>query len=167
MKNNKKNDLWTLKRIKRLPKRADGLKPYMVYAYTFRSLLECASSRYQNRLALSVWQDEASEVSYRELGYKCRNFGLFLLSRGYRKGDKVLLMGESCPTWMVAYLGLTSVGLTAVPVLPEFSTKDVQNIIDESGVKGCIVNVKHFEQCYQGHDWTAPARVSRRLLAPA
>lgn len=152
MKNNKKNDLWTLKRIKRLPKRADGLKPYMVYAYTFRSLLECAASRYQNRLALSIWQDEASEVTYREMSYKCRNFGLFLISRGYRKGDKVLLMGESCPTWMIAYLGLTSVGLTAVPVLPEFSTKEVQNIIDESGVKGCIVNVKHFEQCYPGHE---------------
>ncbi len=151
MKKSKK-PIWSYKAIKHLPKRPDGLTPYRVYSYTFRALVECAASRYQDRLALTSWQDEASDVTYRELQYKSRNFGLFLLSRGYKRGDRVLLMGESSPTWIISYLGITSVGLTAVPVLPEFSTKDVHGIISESEVKGCVVNVKHFEQCYLGHE---------------
>ena len=51
-----------------------------------------------------------------------------LLESGFVHGDKIALMGESCPTWMVAYFGITSIGCVAVPILPDFSAKEATQI---------------------------------------
>lgn len=137
---------YDLKSIRRI-KRADGLKPKKVYAYTFRALLECAVGRYGKREAYATWGDPDSVVTFEEAGRHARLVGLYLLEHGYRKGDKVILISEGNPGWMQAYLGITSVGLVCVPILPDFSATEVANIISRSRAKGIFTNVRNYEKC--------------------
>ncbi|MCH3908508.1 MAG: AMP-binding protein [Sphaerochaeta sp.] len=140
---------WTKQRIKRI-KRSDGLRPKLVDAYTMRSVITCAESRYGHRVALSVWRDERSEITYTELNRMSRSVGMYLLDTGLSKGDRIAIIGESCPSWFVLYLGATGVGIVAVPVLPEFSADDIQNIITVSNVKMVAVAEKQFEKVKPG-----------------
>lgn len=48
--------------------------------------------------------------------------------------------------WFVMYLGATGVGLTAIPILPEFSPDDIRNIIAVSRAKMIVVGEKQFEK---------------------
>ena len=137
---------WTLRKIKTL-KRTDGLKLRRVASYTMRSVVECSTSRYAKRLALCTYQDDQSAITYSQLKRMAVNIGLYLLENGFVKGDKIAILGESSPLWLVFYLGMTSVGIIAVPVLPDFSSKDVDTIIKTSKVKAVAVNIKQFEKC--------------------
>ncbi|MFA7168706.1 MAG: AMP-binding protein [Sphaerochaetaceae bacterium] len=136
---------WTKRKIKKI-RRSDGLRPKTVDAFTMRSVITCAVSRYGKKEALSVWRDERSTITYTLLGQMTRSVGMYLLDTGLSKGDGVAIIGESCPMWFVMYLGATGVGLTAIPILPEFSPDDIRNIIAVSRAKMIVVGEKQFEK---------------------
>lgn len=122
--------------------RNDGLHPRTLAKYTFRDLLDATVWRYRDDIAYSIFRDENANITYSALRDRAFSIGTWLLQQGYKKGDKIAILGESCPNWMVMYLGLTSVGLTAVPILPDFSEKDVCHIMDDAEVTGICVNKK-------------------------
>ena len=128
-------------------KRSDGLKMKWVQEYTFRGFLEAITSRYGNRKAYSVFgDDEEKFISYNRLKWSAESIATYLLEKGYSKGDRVAVIGESSPSWMMMYLGITYIGCVAVPILPDFSQREMEQILKESGVKGVCVNVKHFKK---------------------
>lgn len=55
-------------------------------------------------------------------------------------------MGESCPHWMVMYLGCTIIGAVTVPILPDFSASEVREIIRGSGATAVCINTKHYKK---------------------
>lgn len=136
---------WTKKRIKRL-RRSDGLTMKLVTEYTMESVVESSAGRHPKRVALRLFRDEGSAITFGELKQAKDAIGLFLIERGFEKGDKIALLGESCPTWLTAYFGITAVGCIAVPILPDFSAKEVDRILTHSGAKAVVVNAKHFEK---------------------
>jgi long-chain acyl-CoA synthetase len=136
---------WTRRRIRKI-RRKDGLKPKTVNAFTMNAVVDCAASRYSKRVALRIYGDEESPVTYSQLKRWKDNIGVFLLEQGFVPGDKIAIMGESCPTWLIAYFGIVGVGCVAVPILPDFSGKEACTILKQSGAKGVVVNTKHFEK---------------------
>ncbi len=141
----KKEPIISKKKIKRM-KRSDGLKMKLVDKYTMERVVACSASRYAKRTALRTYGEEGSELTYSELKRKSDAISLYFLEQGFVKGDRIALIGESCPNWMLAYFGLTGVGLAAVPVLPEFSPKEILHILRDSGVKAVVVNARHIEK---------------------
>ncbi len=51
---------------------------------------------------------------------------------GIREGDKIALCGRNCSGWAVAFFAVITYGAVAVPVLHEFKTEQVQNIVNHS-----------------------------------
>jgi len=141
----KQAEVWSLKRIKKL-KREDGLTMKSVNKYTMDAVVDCTASRNGGRIALRTYREEGSEITYAQLKMMKDAISITLLEAGFSRGDKIAVMGESCPTWMVAYFGITSIGCVAVPILPDFSTKETTQILEHAGVKGVVVNIKHFEK---------------------
>src|SRR5579885_2917629 len=81
-------------------------------------LLENAASRFGSRPAL-VAHDQAgtqSTLSYRETRDRAARAALMLGNRGVRPGDRVLLMGENSPDWVVAFFAILYAGAIAVPL---------------------------------------------------
>jgi len=141
----KKEAVLNKRAIKRI-KRSDGLKMKLVDRYTMDRVVACNASRYTKRIAMRTYAEEGSELTYTDLQRKSDAISLFFLDQGFEKGDRIALIGESSPHWMLAYFGLTSVGLTAVPVLSEFSAKEILQILADGAVKAVIVNAKHIEK---------------------
>ncbi|MDD4449944.1 MAG: AMP-binding protein, partial [Sphaerochaeta sp.] len=140
-----KQPVWSYRKIRKL-KREDGLTLKTVTEYTMESVVECTVSRNAKRIALRTYGEDEGEVTYAQLKAMKDAIGVFLLEHGFVRGDRIALLGESCPTWLIAYFGITSIGCTAVPVLPDFSAKEACQILAHSKAKGVVVNAKHFEK---------------------
>lgn len=144
-KKNKKKDIWSLKRISKL-KRTDGLTMKTVNEYTMNAVVDCAASRYDKHVALRLYDDDESLITYSQMKSMKDSIAVTLLEAGFVHGDKIAILGETCPTWLVAYFGITSIGCVAVPILPDFSSKEACAILKHCGAKGIVVNVKNFEK---------------------
>jgi len=51
---------------------------------------------------------------------------------GVKQGEKVALIGRNNANWGIIYLATVSYGAVIVPILPDFSTSDVHNIVNHS-----------------------------------
>ncbi|MGD6731695.1 MAG: AMP-binding protein [Pleomorphochaeta sp.] len=126
-------------------KRKDGLRMRCVDEFTMNSLLRCTVSRNFKRPFMSVYgEDEV--ITYGKFNYIIQNIRAFLVSKGIEKGDRVAILGESSPNWMIAYFSITTIGAIAVPILPEFSKSEVNKILTHSQAKSIIVNSKQYEK---------------------
>lgn len=128
-------------------KRSDGLKMTKVDKFTMRAVVDCPARNYKKRLALKIYGVDDSAITYGQMKVMVDSVSCYLMEQGIQPGDKVAILGESCPTWLVAYLGITCCKAVAVPVLPDFSGKEVMQILTHSGAKGIVVNGRHFEKC--------------------
>ena len=114
-----------------------------VKGYTFPDFIDAVSSRYGRKTCYRVFRTgEEYDMSYQQLAWQSHSVASYLLSQGFAKGDRIAILGESSPQWMVMYLGIVSIGAVAVPVLPDFPERDVNAILMQSGAKGIAVNVK-------------------------
>ncbi|MCR5731888.1 MAG: AMP-binding protein [Sphaerochaetaceae bacterium] len=127
-------------------KREDGLVMTTIRRYTFRDFVDAIESKYNNMRAYTVigHEDELS-FTYSYLAKKVRATSQYLLDHGIKKGDKVCIFAESSPLWMIFYLGLTSIGGIAVPILPGFSSKEATVAMQDSCCKAICVQKKQFE----------------------
>ena len=82
------------------------------------AMLENAADRYGSRVALIARQPSGQKTSmtYRELRDSSHRAALLLLSRGVKPGDRVLLIGENSPDWVLAYFAIVCAGAIAVPL---------------------------------------------------
>ena len=64
----------------------------------------------------------------------------FLEKIGICPGDKVAILSTNMPNWGVVFFSITFMGAVAVPVLPDFSNKEVGNVLEHSGAKAIFVS---------------------------
>ena len=55
-------------------------------------------------------------------------------------GDKVAILSTNMPNWGIAYFSVTFMGAVAVPILPDFSTTEVGNVLEHSGAKAIFIS---------------------------
>ena len=100
MKKKKKEKKITYRECRSI-KRLDGLKMKTLKQYTFRAFLDAIVSRTGKLTAYSVFgEDKEKSISYNHLKYYSEAVSSFLLKNGLQKGDKVAIMGESCPNYV-------------------------------------------------------------------
>ena len=64
----------------------------------------------------------------------------FLEKKGIGSGDKVAILSLNMPNWAIAYFSITFMGAVVVPILPDFSSTEVANIIEHSGAKALFIS---------------------------
>lgn len=107
---------------------------------TLPKLLLEKAELYQDRVAMrekfkGIWQ----EISWNTYLEKAREFCLGLVSLGMKKGDQASILGENCPEWIFADLGIQSLGGVAVGIYPTNSAEQVKYILDHSESKFVVV----------------------------
>lgn len=130
-----------------MAKNKELLKKKKVSAFTMRSVVDDIARLYGKRLALRVYESASYDISFVSLKRKVDSLSLYLIENGVEKGDKIAILSENHPYWLVAYFAITSIGAVAVPILPEFSQKDVTDILSHSEAKGVVVNYRNFKKC--------------------
>jgi long-chain acyl-CoA synthetase len=69
-----------------------------------------------------------------------RNVSLGLDALGVRPGDRVAIMAESRPEWVVADLAILTAAAITVPVYPTLSAPQAAFILADSGARGVVVS---------------------------
>jgi len=83
---------------------------------------------------------EGIPITYSELGKKIEALAAILFSLGLKKGDKVALLSHNMPNWVIAYFSVVSKGLIIVPILPDFTREEIDNVMIHSESKALFVS---------------------------
>ena len=107
---------------------------------TLHEILTHSVEKFSDRLAFAMIGGE--EVTYKEVGKRVENIQELLLNAGVGAGDKVVILSSSMPNWGVSYFAITSAGMVAVPILPDFTSSELDLIIEHSEAKAIMVSDK-------------------------
>ncbi len=103
---------------------------------TLRALLEQAVQAYAERVALRFKTGDAWQTrTYAGLLARVRRVAEFLGSLGLQPGDRVALLLPNSPEWAEIYFGITSLGLTAVPIDAKLREQEIAFILRDSGAR--------------------------------
>jgi len=93
-------------------------------------MLDRAAERYGSQVAMIARRPsgEETQVTYRELRDKARRAALLLATRGIKPGDRVLLIGENSPDWVLGYFAILCAGAIAAPLDHMISAEELAPI---------------------------------------
>ena len=83
-----------------------------------------------------VWQS----ISYGETARQVAALANSLQQLGLKSGDRVMLVSENRPEWLIADLGIMAAGCVTVPTYTTNTTRDHTHILSNSGAKAVIVS---------------------------
>lgn len=73
--------------------------------------------------------------TYAQLAREIARLHVLFDELGLAPGDRVALVGRNNTRWCIAFLGAITYGAVIVPILQDFSSNDVQHIINHSGAR--------------------------------
>ena len=79
-------------------------------------------------------------ISYTELRRRVDLFANGLAALGVRRGDRISIISENRPEWVISDLALVSLGAIGVPIYPTMTPKQNEFIFNDAGVRFVIVS---------------------------
>ena len=83
-----------------------------------------------------VWTSQ----SWREVAGQVSALADALLAQGLVPGDRVVLVSENRPEWLIADIGIMAAGCVTVPTYTTNTERDFQHVLDNSGARAVIVS---------------------------
>jgi long-chain acyl-CoA synthetase len=89
-----------------------------------------------------LWKKEGryQPVSTEEFGRKVKHLCLGLRDLGFGKGDKVVILSENRPDWVIADHANLCLGAITVPIYTSLVSEQIKYIIDDSDAKAVFVS---------------------------
>ena len=85
-------------------------------------------------------------LTYNDFHKSVVSIALILKNQGVLKGDKIAILGENSPNWVIAYFAAVQSGAIVVPILPDFSEADVHHILFDSEAKILFTTQRQMEK---------------------
>lgn len=108
------------------------------------------AKKYYEKKALGKKDPSTGEykyITYKELEERANKFSSAMLNLGVQVGDRIALMSENSPEWVITDLGVISAGAADVPVYPTLTPPQLEYILNNCGAKGIIVsNDIHYQK---------------------
>ena len=108
---------------------------------TLADLLDYTTTVNRNRLA-SDFVDGGCSYTFGQFKDKADELSGVLGTFGLNPADKVAILSENMPNWAIAFFSITAHGRIAVPMLPDLSPNEVENILVHSESKAIFVSRK-------------------------
>lgn len=113
-------------------------RPPLTYpAIRFHELIEQAADRWASRVALMFGEDE---FSYGDLDALSNGFARTLQSRGARSGARVAIWMGNRPEWIVAFLGVSKIGASAVLFSPAWRDRELAHALELTSPTVAVVD---------------------------
>jgi long-chain acyl-CoA synthetase len=104
------------------------------------------SSRFPDRICLQIKKGSPCERwTYGQAEDLSLKIGAFLIKEGFNKGDFAAICIENRPEWAIIYLGIVASGLTCVPLDPQFTEQEIENLINDCAAKIIFVSSVVFQ----------------------
>ena len=111
---------------------------------TLYEVLQASVKKFSERIAFSIWRGD--DVSYKEVGERVEKIHTMLKDADLQPGDRVAILSSSVPNWGVSYFAITSAGYVVVPIMPDFTSEDIDRIVEHSESKALFVSDKLFSK---------------------
>ena len=85
-----------------------------------------------------AWQS----ISYAEAAQQVAALADSLTRIGLKRGDRVMLVSENRPEWLIADLAIMATGCVTVPTYTTNTTRDHQHVLNNSGASAVIVSTQ-------------------------
>jgi len=105
---------------------------------TLPALLKQSVERYGDRPAVAFVGD--NPVTYSEFDKRRLSIISLLERLDIRPGDRVALLSANMPNWGITYFAIASMGAIVVPILPDFSEVEIENVLTHSEAKAIFVS---------------------------
>jgi len=92
-----------------------------------------------------LWAKQGGEwrsTSWAESADKVARLAAALKRLGLERGDRVMLVGENRPEWLISDLAIMAAGCITVPTYTTNTERDHQHILDDSGARAVIVSTQ-------------------------
>lgn len=106
---------------------------------TLKSLIDYSVAHFAENTAVAFVEGNGL-LKYSDLGKAIDEMAGLLYSFGLEKGDKVALYSQNMPNWVIAYFSVVARGLVIVPILPDFTREEVENVLIHSEAKALFVS---------------------------
>ncbi len=106
--------------------------------FTFSTIIPDVISRFANNKALGFVDEEL--MTYAQMGKRIDAMMAFLEDSGIKQGDKVVIYSQNMPNWGISYFAMHRMGVIVVPVLPDFNTHELKNVLQHAGAKTLFVS---------------------------
>ncbi len=111
---------------------------------TLKSLIYNTIERFSERPSIAYVSE--NPITYSDLGLKIEEIANLLFSFGLKKGDKVALFSHNMPNWVIAFFSVVAKGLVIVPILPDFSAEEAENVLNHSEAKALFVSDRLYQR---------------------
>lgn len=97
---------------------------------TMPEMLQASFGRFSSNAALMFAGEEA--LTYDGVKMETERLGSRLRAMGVQQGTKVAILSANMPNWGIAFFAIASVGAVVVPILPDFSSSEIKNILQHA-----------------------------------
>ena len=101
-------------------------------------------------------------ISWRDYGKRVRAVAMGLRALGFRSGDRACIIGENCPEWLYADMGIMSLGGVSVGVYPTDSPAQLAYVAGNCGAR--FLFVENEEQLDKGLEARNRAPTLERIV---
>lgn len=105
---------------------------------TIPAMLQASFSDFADSQSLVFVGEE--NLTYAQLKAEVGKVAALLDSIGIKKGDKVGILSLNMPNWGIAFFATASIGAVAVPILPDFHSNEINNILQHADVSTIFVS---------------------------
>jgi long-chain acyl-CoA synthetase len=113
----------------------------------FASLVDILEQSIEKYGEKTAFVNMDSEMSFKELGLKSREFAAYLQSKGLKKGDAVAVMMPNLLQYPVALFGILRAGMTVVNVNPLYTPRELKHQLVDSQAKALVI-LENFAHTY-------------------
>lgn len=79
-------------------------------------------------------------LTYGQLELEIKRVASRLQEIGIKKGDKIAILSLNMPQWGIAFFATAIIGAVAVPILPDFHSNEIKNILQHAEVSAIFVS---------------------------
>ena len=78
---------------------------------------------------------DGETITYGELAHRIFKIHYIIAEASLKKGDRIGLVGRNSANWCVTYLAAVTCGAVIVPILPDFTSGEIEHIVRHSECK--------------------------------
>ncbi len=97
---------------------------------TLTQMLDRSIRCYGEKKALATVGNDP--ITYNDLEHEINKVITFLESIGIDKGDKIAILSANMPNWAISFFAFNKMGVISVPLLPDFSIKEIESFLNHS-----------------------------------
>jgi long-chain acyl-CoA synthetase len=97
------------------------------------------SAKQEGKWSSLTWAESADKIARLAEGLK---------RLGVKKGDRVALLSENRPEWVIADIAIMALGAVAVPLYTTYTTRDHRHVLENSGAHVAIVSTEGLARAF-------------------